>query len=103
MLLEIQGHTVHAVDGGPAAVSFFESGAAPDLVILDVNMPVMSGPETLAHILRIRPSQLVLMSSGHSDERMQELSVDRSNVHWIQKPFTLDELDAKLSAMRLRA
>lgn len=102
-LLEIEGHEVHLAEGGAEALARFESGLEVDLVILDLNMPGLTGAETLLRLLTLRPEQVVLLCSGHGDEEMARLMRGSPTVHSIQKPFTLDELEGKLSAMGLRA
>ena len=103
MLLGTFGHEVHSAGDGAQAIALLASGQAdPDLVILDVNMPDMDGPETLERLLAIRPQQHVLMASGFGDEEMARSAKGRPNILTIQKPFTLDELDAKLEALGLR-
>ena len=72
----------------------------PEIVILDVNMPGMTGPAALERILAMRPWQCVLMASGYGDEAMLRAMHDRRNVLAIQKPFTIDDLEAKLDALR---
>jgi two-component system cell cycle sensor histidine kinase/response regulator CckA len=99
-LLEMEGHDVHLSDGGMAAIEKLRDGLEPDLVILDVNMPGLTGPQTLEEILAVRPNQRVLMASGFGDEAMARAAEGRPNVFAIQKPFTLDDLEAKLDAVR---
>jgi PAS domain S-box-containing protein len=102
-LLELEGHEVHLAEGGAEALARFESGLEVDLVMLDLNMPGLTGAETLLRLLTLRPEQVVLLCSGHGDEEMARLMTGRPTVDSIQKPFTLDELEGKLSAMGLRA
>ena len=102
-LLEMEGHEVRLAPGGAEAIAAFESGGEFDLVILDVNMPGLSGAQTLVRLLAIRPGQAVLMCSGHGDEAMAQLMTDRPNVLAIQKPFTLGEVEAKLAAFGFTA
>lgn len=91
-LLEMLGHTVTAVSSGPAAIETLEGGLAPDLVILDMNMPGMSGAEALPYILDLRPSQRVLICTGYSDDDLDSLRKLSPNVESIRKPFQLGEL-----------
>lgn len=46
-LLEDQGYDVHVAHNGQEALEHFESGGRPDVVILDLLMPVMDGLEFL--------------------------------------------------------
>jgi CheY-like chemotaxis protein len=101
-LLGMEGHEIHLAEGGAEALARFESGLEVDLVILDMNMPGLTGAETLARLLRLRPEQVVLLCSGYGGEEMARLMTGRPNVLGIQKPFTADELEGKLSALGLR-
>lgn len=100
-LLEMEGHTVRVALGGAEGLAQFEAGLTVDLVVLDLNMPGMNGAETLARLLAIRPRQNVLLCSGHWEESTLSL-IDRPNVLSLQKPFTLEEFEAKLDALGLR-
>jgi CheY-like chemotaxis protein len=68
----------------------------PDLVILDQNMPGMSGVQALGRIRERHPDLPVLFSSGQPD--LQEWgALDQTRVAVIAKPFTLAEIQARLS------
>ena len=67
-----------------------------DLLLTDVTMPEMSGPE-LARVVRTRwPDIQVLYVSGYPDDEIGEL--DRGAA-FLQKPFTPTELMAKVSEL----
>lgn len=98
-LLEICGYEVHTSVDGALALKQLEAGLDPDVVILDVSMPGLTGPETLDRLLVTRPHQRVLMASGFGDEPMLRAMAGRPNVLSIQKPFTLEELEARLGEL----
>ena len=100
-LLESYGHEVREAERGADALAILDSGYDPHVIILDVNMPGLSGPETLDRLLATRPHQPVLMASGYGDEEMAKAMTDRPNVSAIQKPFTIDELLTRVQAMGL--
>ena len=87
---------VKSFAGGEASLQALRSGDAPDLIILDQNMPGMNGSGTLALIRRLRPDVPVLISSGQSGlEEWPEFN--RPWVGVISKPFTMGEIQAKLA------
>lgn len=95
-LLEMDGHDVSLAASGEEALAKIRDGVAPDLVILDVNMPGLTGPQTLDRLLEMRPDQRVLLASGFGDDAMLRATESRPNVMSIQKPFTIEDLEAKL-------
>ena len=67
-----------------------------DLLLTDVVMPGMSGPE-LVRLVRARwPEVRVLYMSGYADDEIEDLDRDAG---FLQKPFTPMELTAKIAEM----
>jgi PAS domain S-box-containing protein len=65
-----------------------------DLLLTDVIMPGMSGPE-LVHVVKERwPKVRVLYMSGYADDEVEDLDPDAG---FLQKPFTPSELTAKIA------
>jgi two-component system CheB/CheR fusion protein len=99
-MLRMLGHRAETAAGGQEALERCQGGLDPDLVILDMNMPGLSGSETLDRLLAWRPCQAVLLASGYNDQDIGQLVLGHRNVFALQKPFTLDELRDKLAAIR---
>jgi CheY-like chemotaxis protein len=59
-LLEAGGHEVETASSGMDALLILRDKAMPDLAILDVQMPVMKGPELLCHINDNGPPVIVM-------------------------------------------
>ena len=89
---------VSTAAGGREAIARLDSGALPDLVILDQNMPGLDGLQTLAQLRERHPDLPVLISSGQPDIQDWE-GLKRKNVGVISKPFTLEEILEKLAAL----
>jgi two-component system, OmpR family, copper resistance phosphate regulon response regulator CusR len=73
-----------------------------DLVILDLVMPETDGHRVLDLILREKPSQSVLVLSALHDTRSKVRSLERGAEDYVSKPFSLEELLARVRA-RLRS
>ena len=95
-MLALVGHQVSTAEGGQEALALLAAGLRVDLVILDLNMPGMNGAQTLGHLLALNPAQVVLLASGYNDGEVSELMEGRPTVSFLQKPFTLVELQGKL-------
>jgi two-component system cell cycle sensor histidine kinase/response regulator CckA len=92
-LLEMNGYTVLEARDAADAIRLGEShGGAIDLVITDVVMPRMSGPELIRRMRARRPTLRVLCMSGYPEQPDQE----REWTAWLQKPFTPDVFMAKV-------
>ena len=90
---------------GPAAIEALR-GAAYDLVMLDVDMPEMSGFEVLEHLRRapMTPHLKVMMLSGRASANDLAEAMNRGADDYLTKPFSGVQLQARVrSALRLKA
>ncbi len=88
--LEGEGHEVLVVAHGEEALSLLESGAAPDVIVLDLMMPVMSGPELCARLKRDpEHAQIpVVVLSAASEPTLAQARAEAA----LSKPVHLAEL-----------
>ncbi|MEI6610898.1 MAG: response regulator [Deltaproteobacteria bacterium] len=101
-LLESIGYKVHAVGNGQEAIAvYMKKKDKINLVILDMIMPGLSGPDTFDRLREINPSVKVLLSSGYSINGKVQTIMDRGCNGFIQKPFKLEELSSKVREMLL--
>jgi two-component system, OmpR family, phosphate regulon response regulator PhoB len=76
----------------------------PDLVILDLNLPVLSGME-VCHVLRSRPATAriaVIMLTARTSESDRVAGLDAGADDYVTKPFSLKELCARVRAVLRR-
>jgi len=81
------GHEVIEAVRGEEALLKAQSGARLDLVLTDVVMPGMSGPEMVARLRRMRPEIAVLYMSGYDRELIRQTPLDDAS-GFLPKPFT---------------
>jgi CheY-like chemotaxis protein len=95
--LASRGYTVVSAGDGHACLAACQGrDPFPPLLITDVVMPGMSG-RTLADHLRIaNPSIKVLYLSGYTDDAVLRHGILPSDTHFLQKPFALHDLAAKV-------
>ncbi len=99
-ILVSNGYVVrNAADGKKGLLAFQAEPEKIKLVLTDVVMPVMNGPEMARHILQIKPSVKILYMSGHPYDVMQGKGLLQSEAEMIKKPFTLDELLLRISGL----
>jgi len=93
VLLRCQGYEVDTCSNGHEAVEFFrKSFQSMDLVILDMNMPVMNGRDAFLLMREIDPDVKVILATGFSlDASAREILDEGARSH-IQKPFRIREL-----------
>ncbi len=96
-VLEAKGYTVlEASDGADALLV---AGLYPEpihLMLSDVLMPTMSGPELAEDLKAVRPDTKAVFMSGYTTEVMGEYGVLRSGAPFIAKPFSPELLVRKL-------
>ena len=96
-LLSELGYRVKAVGSGRMAVDYLKTHMWDvDLVILDMIMPGMGGRETFEAMRNLRPDVKVLLSSGYSVNEQTAEIMDKGGEGFLQKPFSLKELSAKI-------
>jgi len=95
MMLELEGHQVTEASDGAEALNLFAMGEF-DLVMTDLQMPVMEGNQLAANLKLLAPSLPILMVTASGRARREpENPVDAL----LNKPFTMEELRCALGKL----
>ena len=99
LMLQMLDSNVRVFNSVRSAAQTFISGKKPDLIILDVNMPEVSGLD-MVEFLRRRPESkdlpIVMLSSEATDiivDKALELGADS----YVMKPVSLEELEKAMA------
>ncbi len=96
-ILRRHGYTVLEARDALAALAFGESHPGRiDLLLTDVVMPQLSGPELVKRLVVMRPKLRVLCMSGYTDDSVVRHGIVDSDIAFVQKPFTPESLARKV-------
>jgi CheY-like chemotaxis protein len=88
-LLQEHGYVVVEADDGKSALDLIKSHAAPiDLLLTDVVMRHMSGPELAERLSTSHPTLKVVYMSGYTGELMANREILKAGVTFLEKPFS---------------
>ena len=99
--LSSRGYAIRTASDGDDAVQVMKSWS-PDLVITDLRMPNMDGVE-LCRYLRAKSGIPILVLSVRNEERVKIEALDAGADDYITKPFSIDEMLARVRAALRRA
>jgi two-component system chemotaxis response regulator CheY len=93
-----------AADGG-AVLKVLSAQQEFDLMLLDVNMPVMSGLECVKALrqARLQPAMKVMMVTTEADNSFISKALDNGADEFLMKPFTPESLREKMMLLGLAA
>src|SRR2546429_1343601 len=99
--LQLEGYAVLAVSDGQQALELIESHP-PDLVLLDVMMPKMDG-FTVCYRVREFSSVPIIIITARGQDQDKVRGLDLGADDYLTKPFSVDELLARVRAVLRRA
>jgi two-component system cell cycle sensor histidine kinase/response regulator CckA len=96
-LLRNKGYEVVTSEDGQTAVEYYKkSWQHIDLVILDMNMPVMNGRDAFIAMREINADIKAILATGYSlDDRAQEI-LDEGALYHFQKPYHVQVLASQI-------
>jgi CheY-like chemotaxis protein len=99
-ILETSGYAVLQAGDGPSALELLRRHSDPiDLLLTDVVMPGMSGPDVAAAVASLRPGTHLLYMSGYTDSAIVHHGVLEPGTAFLQKPFSADDLTRKVRSL----
>jgi len=100
MMLSDLGYNVITADTPGEALNIVKNNSSEiDLAITDVIMPEMNGRELAEQILSLRPGIKHIFMSGYTSDVIAHQGILDEGINFIQKPFMLRELAAKIRAV----
>ncbi|SEK62663.1 PAS fold-containing protein [Roseateles sp. YR242] len=93
------GYRVLAAEGGEAALKLIDAHPEIALLFADVVMPGMNGRKLADEVRKRRPDLRVLFTTGYTRNAVVHNGVLDPGVELLGKPFTLDELAARVRAV----
>jgi len=100
--LQFEGHRVVHVGRGDEAVEALRDHA-PDLLILDVMLPGLSGFDVCRHVRGLDFRVPILMLTARADDVDKAMGLDLGADDYLTKPFSLTEFLARVRALLRRA
>jgi CheY-like chemotaxis protein len=97
-VLEALGYSVLEATNGADLVDLLAAGVHFDLLIADLNMPVVRGDEVARRIRRSRPGLRVLYATGHADWLMDGRALLQGEA-LLTKPFSAEQLREAVSRL----
>ena len=96
-----EGHAVDALEDGDAADAFL-SQEGGDLIILDINLPGMSGLHVLENLRKRGDARPVILLTARASTEDRVKGLDLGADDYLVKPFAMEELAARVRALGRR-
>ncbi len=89
--LRDRGHEVLEAEHGKAAIDILKDNEI-EIILLDIHMPVMDGPELLSELKRAHPEIPVVLLSGKRDLNRIKACMDLGAIQYLHKPVDINVL-----------
>jgi two-component system response regulator AtoC len=96
-VLSSRGYTVQSTADGPQGILLFRTHH-PDLVLLDIGLPSMSGIEVLKQIRQIDQKAKVIVITGYASVESAVHAIRAGAWDYVKKPYDVDALLKKIGA-----
>ena len=90
--LEMHGFMVEQASNGKEALDKIKAGVKPDLIITDINMPIMSGLEFIKNVRPLLRFTPILILTTESEQSKREIAKKLGATGWLVKPVSGTDL-----------
>ena len=102
--MEEQITCIGEADNGKAGIELIQE-VHPDIVILDMQMPIMGGKELLPYLAESYPDMPLIVISGYRDFDYVKQAISAAAIDYILKPFSKEQsrtaFPAQLNAWKI--
>lgn len=95
---EEEGHRVYTADSGEEGIRLVEQ-VKPDLLILDVKLPDISGLRVLEAAKRVSPKSKTIVITGYVDQGLIDEAEKLGRDSFLQKPFNFEVLKEEVERL----
>ncbi len=96
-VLEMEGYRVIAAENAAEALELSNGSGDLDLLLTDVVLPGMNGRDLAKKLVGQNRDLRVILMSGYSDNRVSQGGLEGVSSQFLQKPFTLETLVARIA------
>jgi DNA-binding NtrC family response regulator len=96
-ILADQGYAVISTADGPQGILLYRTHH-PDLVLLDIGLPSVSGIEVLKQIRQIDPKAKIIVITGYASVESAVVAIREGAWDYVRKPFDIHSLLKKVDA-----
>ena len=101
--LRLQGYTVEEAGSGHETLTLLKL-VPYDLMVLDINLPGMSGVEVMRHVRRLHPELIIIVLTSHFSSKNAQEVLGLKAEDYLCKPVSLSEISqAVIKALRRRS
>lgn len=93
-----EGYQVYTADSGEEGIEVIRK-RKPDLVLIDVKLPDISGIQVLEATKKISPSSKTIVITGYVDQALIEEAEKSGRDAFLQKPFDLETLKSEVDRL----
>jgi DNA-binding response OmpR family regulator len=95
------GYSTEIVNNGSAGYHLLKTKKI-DMIIMDIQMPIMTGPEAITAIREIDQAVYILAMSGKADSWEENLARDNGADGYVRKPFDIKQIEQHIDRCVLK-